>query len=266
MQIGSDIDIYATASTPKFAVGTGFERADGSRFRYVHVGADLEVGEIGATDASESDFQYLDNVGATVAGLTDRSGENLSPNAAGSRYLQLIITATDNQFDGGYLAIQGGAGAGYTYRIRSHTITTDNDPTTGNIYMDLYDKVHTAIDSTSDICIAGSPYSNLEPTTGEAHATTTDIRAVGVACAGISAQSYGWVQTKGPCGVLQDANIALSGQEMTLSSNTAGACMATPYVTTTPSPILAAQLRPTIGHCIVAGSSGTYTVVHLALE
>ena len=32
-QVGSDINIHQLDSTPKFAVGYGFERADGAKFR-----------------------------------------------------------------------------------------------------------------------------------------------------------------------------------------------------------------------------------------
>jgi hypothetical protein len=213
-----------------------------------------------ATDADESDLAYIPNVGATVANLTKRANEAMNPNAKGSRYMQLIITATSHQFDGGYLVTVDDLGEGFTYRIKGHTITSDNDPVTGNIYLDLYDPIHTAIDSTTDIAIAGCPYANLEavPIT-----TAVDLIVAGVTCTNMSANDYGWIQTRGPCGVLQDATLAIHGQAVTTSSNTAGSVSTFPYNTSHTDNIF---IRPEVGKCIVPASSTAHSVVYLTLE
>ena len=54
--VASDVDIHRTdvAASAKFAIGTGFERSDGARFRYCHFGASCNRGIVVATDASES--------------------------------------------------------------------------------------------------------------------------------------------------------------------------------------------------------------------
>ena len=261
MQVGSDIDINARHATPKFAVGTGFERADGCKFRYSHFGAAVNRGVLVSTDLSESNKGHTPNAGETVANLTKRANEHLKPNAAGSRYVQLTFTATAHQFDGGYLVIEDDAGEGFTYRIKGHDV--GNGPVSGSMYMDLYDPLHTAIDSTTDISIAGCLYANLEIANGTQPASRIDSLVVGASCCNTSAQDFAWVQTKGTCGVLQDANVAVPCQIVMLSTNTNGAV--TPLgVTLTGS--AGTVITVPIGYCIVAGSSTAHTIVNLTIE
>lgn len=254
--LGADIDIYESSTTPKYAVGFGFQRADGNRYRYCHFGALTAVGLLAASDVSESNRTKIENVGCVLANRTKRAGEFLNPNVYGSRYMQLVITATSDQFAGGYLTVTTGSGAGYTYRIAGNTATSDGIPVTGNIYLDLNDPIFSEIDSNSDIAIAGSPYANLEG------ATTTDAVPVGVTVVGNSASSYGWVCAGGVVAVLQDANIGSVGNPVYMSSNTTGAIMSLKGCTTSAG---ALALYPSVGYIVEAGSSADYSLVNLQL-
>lgn len=251
-QVGADIDIFETSATPKYAVGFGFTRADGNKYRYVHAGALVARGTVVATDVSESNLAKIENVGATVAGATKKPGETLAPNVAGSRYMQLVITATANQFAGGYINVCTGSGSGYTYRIAGNTATSAGTPTTGNIYLDLKDPIASPIDSNTDIIIAGCTYANVEG------ATTTDAFPAGVAVTGITSTAFGWVCTRGIIGALQDINIGTVGRMVTLSTNTTGAIQAAGIVTGSNYGVL--------GYLVEAGSSADYSLVYLTLE
>ena len=255
-QVGADIDIYESNITPKYAVGFGFTRADGNKYRYCQFGALSNRGLMVATDVSESGATKIDNVGALAANISKRAGETLNPNAVGSRYMQLVITATSQQFAGGYLTVMTGTGAGFTYRIKGNTATSANNPVTGNIYVDLWDKIAVAIDSNSDIAIAGCGYANLEGS------TTTDAVPAGVTITNNSASSYGWITTGGITGVLQDANIGTIGAPVALSTNTTGAVMIVGSGSTTGSDLVVTQ----VGYLVEAGSSADYSLVCLTLE
>ena len=53
-QVGADIDIYESSTSPKYAVGFGFTRADGCKYRYAHFGATTNRGVMVSTDLSET--------------------------------------------------------------------------------------------------------------------------------------------------------------------------------------------------------------------
>lgn len=259
--VGADIDIYESSTNPKYAVGFGFTRADGNKYRYCHLGAISNRGTLISTDVSESNLPKGSgiNAGALVANVTKRAGETLNPNVVGARYMQLVITATADQFAGAYINIVSGAGAGFTYRITGNTADTADNPVDGNIYMDLNDSIQVAIDSTSDLVIAGSAYANVEG------ATTTDRVAIGVTVTNNSATSWGWVQSAGIIGVLQDVIIGGVGRQLYLSSNTTGAVMSVP--TGLNSNVDYTILGfPLVGYIVEPGSSADYTLAYLTLE
>lgn len=253
-QVGADIDIYETSSSPKYALGFGFTRADGNKYRYAHFGALSNRGTLVAVDVSESGATKIENIGAVLANRSTQ--DNILSNAIDSRYLQLVITATADQFAGGYITITTGAGSGFTYRIKGNTATSANNPVTGNVLVELHDKVVVAIDSNSDIVIAGCPYANLEGI------TTTDQVPAGVTVTNNTAASYGWIQTTGMIGVLQDITIGTIGRNVTVSSNTTGAVSA---INSSTSPT-ALNLQPLVGYIVEAGSSADYSIIYLTLE
>jgi len=254
--IGTDIDIYETSANPKYAVGFGFTRADGNKYRYCHFGALTPAGLLSSTDVDESNLAKVENVGPTTA--RTRAGELLVANAIGSKYIDIAITATAQQFRGGYITIATGAGASYTYRIKGHTKTSDGVPATGYIYMDLDAPLVAAVTSTSDVIIAGNPYANVETAT-----YNTDNVVVGSTVVGNTATYYGWVCTHGITGVLQDANIGTVGEPIHISTNTSGAVAAFSNSLISPTAI---YTQPIIGYLVEAGSSADYSLVMLRIE
>jgi hypothetical protein len=251
-QVGGDIDIYETNSTPKYAIGFGFTRADGNKYRYSHFGATVSVSNLVAVDVSESGFTHSSGSFTTAAKLSKRAGETLNPNAKGSRYMQLTITASADQFAGGYIAITSGLGYGFSYRVKGNTATTAGVPCTGDIYLDLCDPLQAALDTRSAMAIAGCPYANLEVT------STTDCIPVGVTVTDISSSAYGWICTKGVTPVLQDATIPTGTKKVAqVSTATAGAIT---------SLVDSHTSYPIVGNVIESGSSTVYSLIYLTLE
>ena len=199
-QIGADVDIYESHATPKFAIGTGFERSDGAKFRYSHFGVNTLPGVLVSTDFSESN-QVRTSVGIVISSSATAVGdEAIKPGTKGSRYVEIIFASiTANKYAGGYLVICEDSGAGYTYRVKGNTAT--NSPVSGNFRLELYQPLQETVTNASDWAIFGSKYANLE-----AHTQGTDAAIAGVTVSDIkvATAAYGWIQTKGILGVLID--------------------------------------------------------------
>jgi len=249
-QVGADCNPYEAHVTPRFALGTKMERADGNIYRYSHFGDDVNRGVLVATDASESSL--VDTDGALIAPAStyqmpdEPSG--VYPGAIGSRYIVMTLSATADQYAGGYFVTTDDTGEGYTFRIISNT--AKNDPATGKIRLKLDKPLAVAIDTSTDCAIQGCHYANLEI------ATTTDLVLAGVTCRtmDVSSASYGWVQTKGIVGILDDGGCTV-GTMSTLSDGTPGAVQDQDAFT-----------EPVIGFCCIAGDSTGHSVYKINLE
>ena len=255
-QVGADIDLYGTDLTPKLAVGTGFTRADGCKYRYCHFGLLVATGVVLSRDISETEHIYVDDerMVALVANESQISGETLGPNEIGSRYMQVTITASANQFAGGYVSITSGTGIAFQYRIRGNT--ANGTPNSADVYLELYDKIVVAVDSNTGFQIAGNPYANLEIVDD-----TDDRLAVGVACTNHTLGSYGWVQTYGTSTILSGALIAKTGQQVFNSSNTDGAVVGSVITATSSN-----QTFGRLGYCVIPATATYYSVCFLELE
>jgi hypothetical protein len=255
-QVGADIDLYGADTSPKYAVGFGFTRADGTKYRYCHFGAVSAVGKLVSTDVDEVQQLYIDNARmvALVADLVKKPGETLGPNVVGSNYIQVTLTTSADQFAGGYVSITSGTGIGFTYRVRGCTAT--GTPNSTDAYLELYDKIQVAVDSNTGLQIFGSPYADLEIV------DDSDDRIVaGVTVTNISAASYGWVQTRGIGTVLQGATLPVQGDSVYVSSNTDGAVVGTVLTATSTS-----QKFTRVGTCIMPATATYYSCVLIELE
>lgn len=256
MQIGADVDTFEINDTPKYAVGTGFTRSDGCKFRYVHAGAATDRGVLVAQDYSESSVTDTDDsiLAPSSTYQMDDEVSGIYPGSIGSRYVVLTLASAEaDQYAGGYLHITDDTGEGYTYRIRGNTAT--DTPDSGNIRLQLYDKIQTALTATTDFAITGPMYANLE-----AAGTTTDGITVGVTCASLTATDpYGWVQTFGPTTVLCDT-AGTSGMMAQVSQSVAGSYAPADLDGT------AAHNYPIIGVIITPGDTTGHGVIGLRLE
>lgn len=220
-QVGTDVDVYESHTTPKFAIGQGYRRADGAEFRYGHFGTAVGFpGVLVATDASESGSLNA-NTGTwgrvyESASTTAIAGETINPGTKGSHFIEFKMGGTTaDLFAGGYLSILRNAGGFFTYRIKGNTASSAK--TSGaqkTFYMELWSPLQQTLDGTTDVAITGSRYTNLESATAG-----TDVILAGVTTASHAASTYGWVQQKGMVGVrAPNAGPTAAGSAVALAS------------------------------------------------
>lgn len=246
----SKFNLFASDTTPKFAIGTRVSLSDGRVFRYAHFGAATTAGLLAAQDISESGNGVTDNIIiASASAVTTTDG------LIGNRFIQLTLASISaNQFAGGYLHTEDGAGQGYTYRIKRNTAT--GDPASGDIRLELYDPLELAVTTATDIAISGNMWANLE-----AAVAGTDEMVVGVTVAVQALDDFGWVQTWGPGSVLCDGTNAL-GSVATLSDGVAGAVQTLAGGGTD---VADAITEPIIGFFMHAGTDTDHVAVYLQI-
>ena len=213
---GANINVHDRHVTPHFAVGFGFERADGNCFRYVQYGAAVVAGALVGNVATNSNLASTNALCVAPATAQAIAGEILKPGAAGSRYVEVILaTVANNQFAGGVLSITKDTGVGYTYRVKGNTAT--GNPTGGNFRLELCEKLKVALNNTSDIAIAAPKYANLAANTF-VEGSATNI--VGVAMSAASNDNYGWVCTRGIVGAVSTGDDSGVGNVAVVSLTT----------------------------------------------
>lgn len=210
--VGS-FDKFEQGTVPKYSIGYQVRQADGTMYRYVHFGATVNRGVLVAGDISEMAVADTDNaIIAPASAVTTTDG------TLGSYFIEVTIASINaGDFEGGKFITTDDTGEGYTYDILGNTAT--GNPASGNVRIQLAQPLQVAVDNTTDFSIVANKYHNLEIAT-----TGTDPIVVGVSCATITAAgNYGWIQTRGICGVLQDAQAPTIGDTVQLSALTNGA-------------------------------------------
>jgi len=265
-QIGAGIDIHRVDTTPKFAVGFGFQRADGAIFRYCEMGAsDTNRGVLVCPADSEngrgSTVVDIDNMVWNHTAATKVEGDDFFPGEKGSHFVQATLASiTANQLKGGYFVPTDGTGTGYTYRVYGNTAT--NDPVTGAVRIQLYEPLVETLDTTTDIAIVSCRFANL--VLNNKNSGSANNCAVGVTCAGMSATNYGWIQTRGICGVLAGAVVPVQGQLVIAGSGVAGSVIG--YTSASSSAVVMDSYTNIVGYCVDPGDSAGHMVVNLLLE
>lgn len=261
-QAGGDMNIYQQDLSPKFAIGTKFERQDGCVFRYAHFGAACSRGQIVTPDLLESAVFYTANCLMATASAFQQTMERagLYPNMSGSRFVVAHLSSvTADTYAGGYLSISSGTGLGYTYRIRGNQASNGT-----SCIFELYETLQAGCDNTSDISIAPSKYANLQPCISG----TTDLSIpVGIACISIST-AWGWIQTKGLCGVSCASSLNHAYKAIVSTLDAGEAAEWGEYVSGATQLALASELAKhlEIGKVVLATATSGHAVIDLALE
>ena len=258
-QVGNDVDIYEVNTNPKYALGTKFERGDGSIFRYGYVAEATSVGVLLAGITTDMGTAYAAANSAATPSATYQMPDEISgvyPGSKGSRYV--IITragTTANLLKGGYFSICKGPGAGFQYRIIGNTAL--NDPATGMVRLKLSDPLQVeALTSSSIWSIVGCRWNDL----AACSTVATNALSAGWTCATFTTAGYGWVQTQGLVLAYQDSGVFTVGLPAAISTMLAGAI--TPYASTD---TVAAKSLRVLGYCAGIGthltSNGYATIV-----
>lgn len=217
---GAPMAFGSTSTDQSLATLTGskYDTADGREFVLIqNAGTALVAGNL---------IQGPVTIGSTHQALTTSTAAigatTVTVTAGGT-----LITA--NQYQGGYVVFSAGTGIGQTLRIASHPAATSS----GTCVLTLEDpiKVATLTSDTKSTLIL-NPYGSSNGTDVRTSGcvvcpTTLTGPVIGVTVTPIAAStatvpSYGYIQTKGIVGCLNDANTAI-GLDLMHSANTAGA-------------------------------------------
>lgn len=212
-QVGGEIDLFSSSTTPKHAIGYRIQRQDGAEFVYSHFGAASVRGLLVSQDISESGA-----VDANMTVVAPASSQTTTDGTTGFKFVEITdagVTAGD--FAGGYFCPIDETGEGYTYRIKGNTTT--GNPASGNYRLELYDPIQADVAADTQTVIVGSVYANLEP------AVAAEVPCAGVTVVTQAAADYGWVQTKGVVSILGEGSAMAVGGKYTVSDGgTPGAC------------------------------------------
>lgn len=243
-----DVDLYEQNSNPKFAIGTRVSTQDGRVWRYAQFGAVTSQGVLVSQDISETGVGVTDNAVIAPASAVSISGETVKPGQIGSRFIQVTLAATAaNKFSGAYFHVEDDLGEGFTYRIKGNT-ATDN-PVTGQLLIELHDRLKASLDVTTDFAITGSMWNDVKTA-----ALSTFEKPSGVSMASVvAATPFAWVQTWGPSTVLCDGAVAV-GDTVTIGSVTGSVATQ------------AAFTSPVVGYALYTGTSTAQVGVYLTIS
>lgn len=245
-------DINTLSTTKQVQYGAAGVTEDGRRYRYASFGgtSTINPGLVVVASAPTANFQAM----AIPAVTTTASGQITANLALGST--QLVVTnttsttATADQFAEGFLEVQiGGTGASatYSYRIKGNTPVTAGNVTTSYFTVFLAEPLRS-----STALVAGTDVVNLLPSPyNGVNTSTTAALPVGLTVMPVpntaSVTNYGWVQTAGPCNVINDAGGTITvGGGFAQSVTTAGDVVAS-----------TASAAPIIGYTRKAISAST---------
>ena len=262
---GEYVDIFQVSATPKYALGTKYERQDGCVFRYAQFASNIAVSTVLATVSSDAAVGYVaTNTAFTSSSTYQQSDEpsGLYPGAIGSRYVMICSTAAANIYAGGYLDIVAGTGYGYQYRIRANATTLASNA----VKVSLYDQIVVAMDSTTVWAITPCKFNDL---VAAAITTGATLGIAGVKVSGNTAgtgSQFGWIQTAGQALCLGDAATMQIGSIASISTTTAG--YITKWVTMgTVSPGVPIMGNyPIIGYVTNVAGAATMATVALQLD
>lgn len=243
--------IYEASATPIHQVGDRLQLWGDRVFRYGHFVADYTTANVGgylvAPDSSANDMVVTDDVVLSAG--------NYKTTAGMTKIEITKASITKDRFKNGTLHITDGTGEGYTYLIKRNSATgsklDDTDlalAASTSFVLELYDGlVIGLVVSDTAVAIMGNLYDNLIP------ATTTDICAVGVSVLAIdySVASYAWVQTWGPCTVL-DSGGHTKG-ELSCLSDAGAAILESGYT------------LPRVGYALATVTTGEQVPIYLKM-
>ena len=151
---------------------------------------------------------------------TKADHQDLAPTAAvaaGEYAISVETAGTDltlNQYAGGYLYVNDGAGEGQCLKIKSNPVHDhSSDP---SVVITCHDALATAVATSSKVSLIADPWTAVLV----APAAETGA-AMGCPVVDMAASAYGWFQTYGPAAVLTVGTIVL-GHNVVRSATVAG--------------------------------------------
>lgn len=237
-----DFDPYTVRTnadlTPTHGLGTTVRTGDFRTFRY---------GKAGASNISAGKLQ------TAPAQKTNHHSNTAIASTAGTINPTFTIGATAvvaNEYAEGYLVVNVTPDVARTYKISSLGAVTSS----GTANPTLFDPIQTSWTTSTRVSLVHNAFAGL------IEGTVQTRRVAGVPLTALSATNFGWVQTKGVCGVLSDGAIAL-GSRIVPSGSVSGAVAAESSTFGT------AQVTVFIGQASVMATADTeYRPIMLGIE
>lgn len=197
------IDPFAHSTTKEFPLGTKLTYAD-RVFRYFRNGGTILT---------------MGKLQQSVVPLAGHITEVIGTHGVGSKTIDFTpnTDCTDdlvaNELADAYIIIDNDAGEGGMYRIKSHPAIAG--AVSG--VLTLYDPVVVAIGAAATATILHHAFDKTI-----IHPSINTARIVGCSVSPVAANSFGWLQTNGPCPVLIDGTVII-GQHVRASDGVDGA-------------------------------------------
>ena len=239
-----EASIYDVDVRPKFAIGSGFKRADGNIYRYCNFIGTATQGVMVSHIVADVDVKYAQPPVIMGTSATQQGGDAIGtyPSRINSRYV--LVTgagAVKDMYAGGYLSVGRGTGAGYSYRIKGNTAAATVNAVANTVIIELYDQLVLALDASTYVSLIGSLYTDLIICT-----PGTNYLSVGVTQGNMTANTFGWVCTHGVTQCLVDGTIT-AGDVVQPSVATGGALQAAGVGSTDISALIGQNF---VGYCI----------------
>lgn len=203
MQLTSLIstDIFKEGQYQQHEIGAKGELADGRIFRYCKAGETITIGYITQSPAIDTATITMAVTTAAAIGATSIT------------FTHGATTSTANEYADGFASISYGTGIGQTLKVKDHAALTSAQ--TGCV-VNLEDPIIVALDTTSKLDLAHNPWRGVMMTASQVTTPT------GASLIGMTSAYYGWLQTRGICGIYAD-NTITAGYEINCDASTAGA-------------------------------------------
>ncbi len=244
-----------------YPLGTQLVLRDGRKFRYCSVGATTLV--VGNTIQSSISLSTDQNQSAVASTTVNPYTGVATTNGLGGAAIGLThgaATVIANFFAEGFLFVSVTPGGGDYYKIASHVALANGAATPPDV-VNLWPghKIRRALtDVTSKVDLLSHPYSRVIQT--PATLATGVIAGVAITpLVGATGRgNFGFLQTRGPCGILTDNTTIVVGQPAITSTVTAGAIS---LITTTN--IIVSTI---LGQIMRVGASAGWSMVNLTLD
>ena len=228
------VDPRATTATEEYTLGTELIKKD-QKWRYCKNGSvELAPGKL--VQSSTLVANHHDLTPAVTA--------------AGSKTVSVTLgatAATADQYAGGFLQIDDGAGEGFMYRVASHPAAAGG----AALVVTLEEGLQVALAGASKVTLIANPWSGALVAASDLTAMT-----LGVATSTVAVDNYFWAQVSGPCSVLSTGAITV-GLKVVRSGTDNGAVE------------VGADGNPDhepIGTCMGTSEGGEYAAINLTIE
>ena len=232
--VAADIAVASATGVPqgRYALGQQLVLRDGRKYRYGSVGATTLV--VGNTIQGAISLTTDQNMSAQASTSVNPFNNATTPNtvATGGTNPGTAIglthgaaTVIANFFAEGSIFVSVTPGGGDIYKIQSHVALSSGAATPPDV-INLWPgrSIRTSLtDVTSKVNLLSHPYSRMIQTP----ATLPTAVIVGICIVPLTGATgrgnFGWLQTRGECGILTDNTTIVVGQNAISSSVTAGA-------------------------------------------